>query len=503
MKINLAGYNVDADALEMAVTADHAGVSLTPETVSAAYARISRSEHPVNVLREKSRRDVAKARKSNHKIVFEMGHASVAEHAVLNFDLIDVSRLVIEAIEHARLCSYTEKSQRYLKLKDLDEVHRPEEIQGVLGKAFLQVAMAQMDAYHAIHALIEAETKDSDKTVNTKEDARYVTCLAVVGQLGMTINARNLELMIRRLYAHPLKEANLIAAELFKAAEPVIPSLLRRTEQPDFVRQPWNFKLPQISVPMPMEKRVNIINAGLFESDGSNPDVLVLAALVHQTSNAPFDICDTVVRQMNQEQRWKAFWSIYEKLEMHDAAPRQWELPDVTVELVGSASFFAQLKRHRMATLLPQPYDLGLGVTTPESILQVPSARDMFERVREQTEEVYCSIAKEHPQAADYVLMQAHRRRVLVKMNARELYAFARLRQDCHAQWEIRQVAHELIDAVATSMPMTLALACGKDMFDKTKETLTEVAENFRKARLIEGGHVRKKMPLSMATKMR
>jgi thymidylate synthase ThyX len=319
----------------------------------------------------------------------------------------------------------------------------------------------------------------------------------------MTINARNLELMIRRLYAHPLKEANLIAAELFKAAEPVIPSLLRRTEQPDFVRQPWNFKLPQISVPMPMEKRVNIINAGLFESDGSNPDVLVLAALVHQTSNAPFDICDTVVRQMNQEQRWKAFWSIYEKLEMHDAAPRQWELPDVTVELVGSASFFAQLKRHRMATLLPQPYDLGLGVTTPESILQVPSARDMFERVREQTEEVYCSIAKEHPQAADYVLMQAHRRRVLVKMNARELYAFARLRQDCHAQWEIRQVAHELIDAVATSMPMTLALACGKDMFDKTKETLTEVAENFRKARLIEGGHVRKKMPLSMATKMR
>jgi thymidylate synthase ThyX len=518
MKINLAGYNVDADALELAVTdlqddelRGGTVASLTPETISAAYARISRAEDSVDKLREQSCRELQKARKSNHTIVFEYGHASVAEHAVLNFDIIDVSRLIIEVIEHARLCSYTEKSQRYLKLKGLEEVHMPEELHGNRGE-FKKVAEAQMEAYHAIHALIEADAEESarmsDKdggstalkaknASNTKEDARYVTCLAVVGQLGMTINARNLELMVRRLYAHPLKEAHRIATELLKASEPVIPSLLRRAEQPEFVRQPWRFKLPKLEVPVPMEKQVNVINAGLFESDGSNPDALVLAALVHQTSNAPFDLCDTVVRQMNQEQRWKAFWSIYEGLEMHDAVPRQWELPDITVELTGSASFFAQLKRHRMATLLTQAYDLSLGVTIPESIQRVPAALDMFERVREQTEEVHCNL-KDHPYAADYILMQAHRRRVLVKMNARELYAFARLRQDCHAQWEIRQVAHELIDAVSSSMPMTLALACGKDLFDQTKETLTGVAENFRKARLNEGGLARKKMPLAM-----
>ncbi len=106
----------------------------TSDTLSAAFARISRAEDSVDKLRVQACEDIAKSRKSNEKIVFEFGHASVAEHAVLSFDLIDVSRLAIEAIEHARLASYTEKSQRYLKLKGLEEVHMPEELHGNRGE---------------------------------------------------------------------------------------------------------------------------------------------------------------------------------------------------------------------------------------------------------------------------------------------------------------------------------------------------------------------------------
>ena len=36
-----------------------------------------------------------------------------------------------------------------------------------------------------------------------KEDARYAISMATETQLGMTINARNLELMLRRLAALP------------------------------------------------------------------------------------------------------------------------------------------------------------------------------------------------------------------------------------------------------------------------------------------------------------
>jgi len=67
-------------------------------------------------LRDQAARDVASARISNERIVFGLGHASVAEHAVFNFDVLGVSRLAVEALEARRYASFTEKSQRYVKL---------------------------------------------------------------------------------------------------------------------------------------------------------------------------------------------------------------------------------------------------------------------------------------------------------------------------------------------------------------------------------------------------
>ena len=114
MKILLAGYNVDYNLIRELKEKSALRQDITPETISAAYARISRSPKSVNELRADALTEVDKARKSNRNIVFEMGHSSVAEHAVFNIDVIGVSRLLTEEIEKFRLCSYTEKSQRYV-----------------------------------------------------------------------------------------------------------------------------------------------------------------------------------------------------------------------------------------------------------------------------------------------------------------------------------------------------------------------------------------------------
>ena len=114
MNILLAGYNLDYDLIRKLKEKSGLQQDLTPETISAAYARISRNPKPVNELRELARDEVEKARSSNRNIVFEMGHSSVAEHAVFNIDVIGVSRLLVEEIEKFRLCSFTEKSQRYV-----------------------------------------------------------------------------------------------------------------------------------------------------------------------------------------------------------------------------------------------------------------------------------------------------------------------------------------------------------------------------------------------------
>lgn len=470
MNIKLAGYNVDADQLGYHITDNPQ--DMTPETISAAYARISRSPKPVDELRKDAVLDVAAARKSNETIVFEYGHASVAEHAVFNFDIMEVSRLAIESIEHARLASYTEKSQRYLRLKGLEEVHFPSEMMNHRG-AFKQLMRLQMDAYQdlLVRLQVHKEKHDRPQGGSPEEDARYVTGLAVTGQLGMTINARSLETMVRRLVSHPLEEVRRIGQVLHQLAVKVAPSLIRYCES-EPIRQFHEMSLPGLFSLASFSSAVNAVEPPVYASLGHSSEVdnIVLAALMFQRGQATYDQCLPVITRMSVDDRWRTFCTLYERMELHSAAPRAFELPGMVFELTGSASMFAQLKRHRMCTLLPQAYDVNLGVTVPQAVVNA-KALNVFDRIQVLTEKTHRDYVERFgPAVAEYCLMQAHRRRALVKMNARELYAFSRLREDGHAQWEIRAAAQDLIAQAREVMPMTLALACGKDEFEKTKK---------------------------------
>lgn len=75
---------------------------------------------------------------------------------------------------------------------------------------------------------------------------------------------------------------------------------------------------------------------------------------------------------------------------------------------------------------------------------------------------------KEIPLVASYVLTNAHRKRVLMRLNARELYHLSRLREDSHAQWDIRNVAHAMVTQAARVMPLTCMLLGGKDAYSTT-----------------------------------
>ena len=190
MKIILAGYNLDCETIREMQAASPGAEHFTPETVSAAYARISRNPAPVNELRDAARREVEKARRSNQSIVFDMGHSSIAEHAVFNIDVLGVSRLLVEEVEKFRLCSYTEKSQRYVLLQD--DFVTPQEIREAgLAEAFTRTVKDQNAFYHRLYEgllpwVLEENRELAAVPANrsmlegwAKEDARYVLCLAM------------------------------------------------------------------------------------------------------------------------------------------------------------------------------------------------------------------------------------------------------------------------------------------------------------------------------------
>jgi len=484
MRVVLAGFNIDADLVQRAVELGLPRDQLTPETLAAAYARISRNPAPVDELRRAALLEVAKARASNEQIVFGMGHASVAEHAVFNFDLMGISRLAIEAVEQHRLCSYTEKSQRYIRLQD--DVVFPEELDALgLKERFRELIELQNRTYHLLYEKLREEVfarnpelaadRSQRRTLEgwAKEDARYVTALAVEGQLGMTVNARTLEHMIRRLAAHPLSEVRSLGATLNRLAREAAPSLIRYTE-PSLAGEESG-TLGRLAAELYEEEHGQTLpgEAGAVQLIEASPegDRSVAAALLQEASGAPWTACLERVRAIPEPELAGLLRAALRRLGPHDSPPRAFELASARFDLVVSASCFAQLKRHRMATLLPQRYDPSLGFTMPEAVERVGLTGE-FRRVMVESTRLYETIAAHNPDAACYALTQAHRRRVLLQMNARELYHFSRLRQDRHAQWDIRRVAERMLNLARQALPHTLQLACGKDAFVERRREL-------------------------------
>ena len=481
MKIILAGHNVDYDIIKEFRASLDGGESLTPETISAAYARISRNPLPVNELRKIARTEVEKARKSNLNIVFGMGHSSIAEHAVFNVDILGVSRLIVEEIEKFRLCSYTEKSQRYIRLED--DFVLPREVQDAgLKDVFVETVREQNRLYHELYAGLKeymfekhrdmVSDPSNRSTVDgwAKEDARYIVSMATHTQLGMTLNARNLELMLRRSAAHVLKEVNEYGAKLYEATVNIAPSLVRHTEATPFdLGAREDLKEATVSL---MEKMGASDESAIVAEDGNvtllhatpDGDEKIIASIIHSSSDFSMDECLTAAHKMNEKEREEIIRTACRHMKSYDPPLREFENADFSFEVTVSSTCFAQLKRHRMATMTYQNYDPSLGVTIPDSIRAI-GMEGRFMEVISRTEEAYNRIREVSPHAAPYILTNSHRKRVALKVNAREMYHISRLREDMHAQWDIRGTAERMVKLGKRVMPITLMLTAGKDAF--------------------------------------
>jgi len=477
VKVILAGHNVDYEVIRECRASLEGEERLTPETLCAAYARISRNPLPVDELRSAARSEVEKARRSNQTIVFGMGHSSIAEHAVFNIDILGVSRLIVEEIEKFRLCSYTEKSQRYIRLED--DFVIPQEVRDAgLEGLFVETVKEQNALYHKLYAALKEHLFEKHRemladpsnrsTVDgwAKEDARYIVSMATHAQLGMTLNARNLELMLRRSAAHPLKEMNEYGKRLYEATGDIAPSLVRYTEATPF-DQETKEDLRELAAGTDTSGQNPVIaqegNVTLVDATPDGDEVII-ASLLHSFSDLTLGACRAAALAMSREEKEGVIRTACRRMQAYDPPVREFEYAGLLFEAVVSASCFAQLKRHRMATITTQGYNPSLGVTIPPSIREIGMDKPFME-VISRTDAAYRRIREVSPPAAPYILTNSHRKRVALRVNIRELYHISRLREDLHAQWDIRETAERMVRLGKGVMPVVLMLAAGKDTF--------------------------------------
>jgi len=454
--------------------------NLTPETLSAAYARISRNPKPVNELREIARQEVDKARKSNQNIIFGLGHSSVAEHAAFNFDVLGVSRYAVEMLEHFRLASYTEKSQRYILFKD-DFVIPPELQKTGLEEDYVRTIREQNQVYYTLYEQLRpyffkkhadlAKDSKNDRLLEglAKEDARYIISLATQTQLGMTVNARTLENIISKCNSHPLSEIREYGRLLYECTKSYTPSIVKYVKPTPYLTE----KNKDITAFI----QNNVTKKYTFEGEEeptvrlvdypADADEQILAIILFKQVNIKLEQAKKLVTSLNPGQKLDFFKKIFNNMNPWDSVLREFEFIYFTFELIVSASNYGQLKRHRMANIITQNYDPSLGVTIPNSIIETKQDHT-FRVMIEKTEFFYEKLHKQNPLISPYILTNAHRRRVLFKINLRELYHFSRLREDQHAQWDIRNIAFQMVKLVKNRLPLSAVLLSGKDVFDST-----------------------------------
>jgi len=506
MEVKLAGFNVDRDAineLKKEYPSSKILNNLTPETICASYARISRDPRSISELRADARKDIEASRKSNRAIIFTMGHKSIAEHARFNFDITGISRRAVEEIEQNRLDSYTEKSQRYITMEG--DFVLPKEIQNTpLEPKFIELVELQNNFYKKnlgkitdwhhkqdyseLYKTVNAETPEKQKGVREglgKEDARYSLSLATQAQLGMTISARTLETLITRLRSSNNEEVKEIGEKLFNEVDGIAPSVIKYTQPSDYfaktrlelkdfvfyvIEDNWkHLKLDELEKEIPRAKLFRNIKR----------DDSIIAGLIFSSSNLSYNNCLRIVKWgMNLEEKMELLNRTMSYQEKHDPMLREYELGDRIAEMTMSSSAFAQMKRHRMNTLISQDYNPLLGFTTPESIIQVGLNKELEDIIEKSVKlyneisQVVCPIS-----VAEYALTNANRRRVLLDANNRQAHAFCMERENLAAQWDIRKTAkeyHEELQWAFGDSPLTTRALCGKHEFYEVKNRLSD-----------------------------
>ena len=154
-----------------------------------------------------------------------------------------------------------------------------------------------------------------------------------------------------------------------------------------------------------------------------------------------------------------------------------------------SRTLLAQITRHRIASFSVQSQRYveksGFEYITPPEIADIPEAKEIFVKEMEHDAEVYSKLrellvekhtktfmeqgmdektaaaaaGKKANEDARFVLPNACDTRIIMTMNTRSLYNFFRLRCCNRAQWEIRELATEMLRLVKGVAPLLFSAA--------------------------------------------
>jgi thymidylate synthase ThyX len=458
--------------------------ALSPETIAVAFAKTSRS--PESFREIAAELSDEKSAQFHEKWVVGYGHASVAEHAVLHFAFENVSRIAVETIESSRLASYTEKSTRYQKWGEADFTVPPELDGHPLRDEFIRTANFLFSTYagslEPAKKLILSRSprrgNESDEAYDRRirsqyvDSCRFILPAAANANVGMTANARVIEMIIRKMLSHPLAEVRQIGETMKEVAKAEAPTLVKYADAVPYVVETT---AEMALAPAPPSGAAGGTWCTLIDHDKEG-EKKVLAAALYRFHEMPFTDALAYVKSLKKKERAELADTLLKRLSRYDTPLRELEYSAYTFDLVMDQGAFAEFKRHRMMTQTPQRLTTRLGYTIP-LLLTEAGFEPEYKAAMDAALKMYEKLYESDPNTAQYIVPNGFNRRVLAQFNLREAFAFCQLRTASNAHFSIRRVAQRMYEEIARVHPL---LAKYMKLHDETWQSVEE--KHFTKA---------------------
>jgi len=175
-------------------------------------------------------------------MLMNLGHESPIEHVTFTFAAEGVSRTLTHQLVRHRIASYSQQSQRYVKLEQFEYVIPPSVEKDERAKKLFEEAMKKDQEYYnkITEILYENNLKEllikgiDEKRAHHKaekmaiEDARYVFPNACETKIVFTMNARSLMNFFRlRCCNRAQWEIRNLAVEMLRLVKGVYPTLFK------------------------------------------------------------------------------------------------------------------------------------------------------------------------------------------------------------------------------------------------------------------------------------